>query len=83
MLNLYFKTYPTCKYQICLLIAGLLCSTHSLAAPQPFFGENQLPSGTVSGDPATARANFLAALSGGVGTEDFEAITSGTSSPIS
>ncbi len=44
------------------------------AAITTFFGEDLNPGGIVpmGGNAATARSNFLAALSGGVGTEDFE-----------
>lgn len=49
------------------------------AAPVIYFGENLTPGGAVSGAPVTARNNFLAGLSGGVGTEDFEG--SGGSTP--
>jgi hypothetical protein len=44
-----------------------------------YFGENQNPGGAVSGDPVTARAAFLAALTG-VSTEDFESVAVGSSS---
>ncbi|MEE4536906.1 MAG: PEPxxWA-CTERM sorting domain-containing protein [Erythrobacter sp.] len=40
-----------------------------------FFGENLNPGGAVSGDPATAEASFLAQLTAGVSTEDFESFT--------
>lgn len=40
------------------------------AAPITFFGEDI--TGSTAGDPANAQAAFLATLSGGVGTEDFE-----------
>jgi hypothetical protein len=46
------------------------------AAPFIYFGENQNPGGGVSGDPVTARASFLSALSG-VNTEDFESLPAG------
>jgi len=40
------------------------------SAPVTFFGENT--SGSVVGDPSNAQSSFLASLSTGVGTEDFE-----------
>jgi hypothetical protein len=43
-----------------------------------FFGENLTPSEGVSGDPVTARNSFLATLSAGVNTEDFEGILAGS-----
>lgn len=54
----------------------------AMAAPVTFFGENLTPGGTVSGDPATARASFLAGLAGGVGTEDFEGFSPGDATPL-
>ena len=42
------------------------------ATPVTFFGENLNPNSMVSGDPVTARDEFLANLDGGFGTEDFE-----------
>ncbi len=52
-------------------IASLLPATANAAATI-YFGENQSPAGGVSGDPLTARNAFLAALTAGVSTEDFE-----------
>lgn len=59
-----------------------LATTNAVAAPQIFFGENLTPGGAVSGDPVTARNDFLGNLSG-VGTEDFEGFTLGSSEPLS
>jgi hypothetical protein len=50
----------------------------AIAAPTVYFGENLTPGQAVSGAPVTARASFLAQLSG-VSTENFEGIASGTS----
>ncbi len=50
------------------------------AAPTIYFGENLNPAGGVSGDPVTARTAFLAALTAGVSTEDFESETVGAAS---
>lgn len=44
------------------------------AAPVIYFGENQSPASTVSGNPATARANFLSSLAG-VSNEGFESFS--------
>lgn len=51
------------------------------AAPTIFFGENLNPGETVSGDPVTARDDFLDNLSG-VGTENFEGFSSGATAPV-
>lgn len=59
-----------------LAAALFLPSMQGSAAPTIFFGENLTPGETVSGDPATARANFLASLSG-VSTETFESFPAG------
>lgn len=58
-----------------LSVAGiaLMIATSAHSAPITFFGEDL--SGNVAGDPTTARSAFLATLSGGVGTEDFEGAT--------
>ncbi|MEM1363680.1 MAG: VPLPA-CTERM sorting domain-containing protein [Pseudomonadota bacterium] len=63
-----------------VVLLGL--SSVSIAAPITFFGENLSPGGTVSGDPLAARNQFLAALSGGVGTENFEVFGLGTNAPL-
>lgn len=55
-----------------------LAWTSASAAPTIFFGENLSPGAAVSGDPVTARASFLAALSG-VSTETFESFSDGDS----
>ncbi len=57
-----------------------LTSASSLAAPTVYFGENQNPGGSVSGDPATARAEFLSQLTG-VGSEGFESFEANASPP--
>lgn len=51
------------------------------AAPVVYFGENQSPANTVSGNPATARANFLSSLTG-VSNEGFETFTDGINAPL-
>lgn len=53
-------------------------ATPSMASEVIFFGENESPAGGVSGDPVDARNNFLAALTAGVNTEDFEGIATGS-----
>lgn len=65
-----------------LAFGTLAMSNAAHAVPTTFFGENLTPGGAVVGAPVTARNNFLAGLSGGVGTEDFEGIAVGTSAPI-
>lgn len=52
------------------------------AAPLTYFGENLVPASGVSGAPVTARNSFLAGLTG-VGNENFEGISAGTTSPLS
>ena len=52
------------------------------AAPVVFSGENQAPGQRTVGAPATARAAFLANLTGGVGTETFETRTTGATAPL-
>lgn len=64
-----------------LLGASIFAATAASAAPIVFFGENQNPGETVSGDPATARAAFLSGLVG-VSNVDFEAFAAGTTSPL-
>jgi hypothetical protein len=61
------------------IVAGLAVAAQ--AAPTVYFGENQAPAGTVSGDPLAARASFLAGLSG-VSSEGFESFAIGKSAPI-
>ena len=61
------------------LAAGL--AVVAQAAPTVYFGENQTPAGVVSGAPATARASFLAGLSG-VSSEGFESFRVGTTAPL-
>lgn len=63
-----------------LAAAGLLGGA-AQAAPVIFFGENQSPGGVVTDPPATARANFLAGLSG-VGSQGFEDFSVGTLAPL-
>lgn len=63
------------------LALTVLAAGASWAAPVVYFGENQAPLLAVSGQPLTARNNFLANLSG-VGTEEFESQAFGTTSPL-
>lgn len=63
-------------------MAAMTLSSVANAAPITYFGENTSPGGSVSGDPVLARADFLAALSGGVGTEDFEGFSVGDDAPL-
>lgn len=59
-----------------LLGASIFAASAASAAPIVYFGENQSPAGTVSGDPVLARASFLSSLIG-VSNEDFEAQSGG------
>ena len=61
---------------------AVLASSLSQAAPVIYFGENQSPNSIVSGAPATARAAFTGQLVGGVGTETFDAQTTGAVAPL-
>ena len=64
---------------IAVAAVTLIGAAQAQAAPIVFFGEG----GTVgAGAAATARANFLAALSAGVSSEDFEGISAGTNTPF-
>ena len=56
-----------------VLLAGPMAAEAALTV---YFGENELAAGTVSGDPVTARTNFLSGLTG-VGSEGFESYTPG------
>lgn len=76
MKNSLLKTIVAAGFTV-----GLLSGTAN-AAPVIYFGENLTPGGTVTGVPVTARASFLAALSGGVGTEDFEGFSLGDPAPL-
>jgi len=58
-----------------------LLSMAANAAPVVYFGENQNPGGTVSGDPLNARNAFLSALTG-VGNEGFEGFPVLTEQPL-
>ena len=73
------------------MLRSLLLGAVALLFIQPanaglsqFFGQDQSPNNMVppGGMAATARANFLAALSGGVGTETFEGFATGTNLPL-
>jgi hypothetical protein len=57
---------------------AIAVASPALAAPTIFFGENQNPAGGVSGAPVTARNQFLAALTAGVSTENFDARPTGS-----
>ena len=61
------------KSMLAAAVAGCALPALANAAPTIFFGENQTPAGGVSGAPVTARNAFLAFLSAGVSTENFEA----------
>lgn len=61
-----------------IAVVMALAWTSASAAPTTYFGENLSPGAAVSGDPVTARASFLAALSG-VSTETFESFSDGDS----
>ena len=66
------------KKSIILAACALALPSVASAAPTIFFGENQAPASGVSGAPVTARNAFLAFLSAGVSTEDFEGIALGS-----
>ena len=61
--------------KISIAAVALTMATAAHSAPVTFFGENLTPGATVTGAPVTAQTSFLATLSGGVGTEDFESAT--------
>jgi len=66
------------RLRIPLLVSGLMAALSAAqAAPVVYFGENQAPAQTVTGNPLTAHNDFLSHLSG-VGTETFESLTAGT-----
>ena len=69
--------------KIFILLIGLyfLLATSAFAVPTYFFGENLTPGGTVTGDPVTARTDFLSNLVG-VGTESFEIYAQGQKLPL-
>lgn len=64
-----------------LAAVALGSATLSHAAPTIYFGENQSPTDWVSGDPLTARNNFISSLTG-VGIETFDARTAGQNGPL-
>ena len=68
------------KLTTALMLAAVFGTSAAYAAPIIFFGENQTPGGTVSGDPLTAHNTFVSNLSG-VGSEGFESYASGTGTP--
>ena len=63
-----------------LAAASSLVIAASAGAQTTYYGQNN--GGTANAAITTARNNFLAALSSGVGTETFEAIAGGTVAPI-
>lgn len=69
------------KLTAALMLTTLVGTSVAYAAPIIFFGENQAPSGTVSGAPLTAQNSFVSNLSG-VGSEGFESYVSGTGTPL-
>lgn len=56
-----------------LLLTTLSCNTQAAIV---YFGENLTPGGVVSGDPLTAHDEFIAQLTAGVSTENFEGLSS-------
>lgn len=64
-----------------MLVAAMLFAGAVHAAPIIFYGENQSPNQTVSGDPLTAHDAFLAQLTG-VGTQDFESYAVNATAPF-
>ena len=72
-------------FALIVFAAGcLVAPAQGNALVQTFFGEDLTPGGTVppGGNAATARQNFLNALTAGVSTEDFESFVPGASSPL-
>lgn len=69
------------KLTAVLLLTAVFGTSAAYAAPIIFFGENQTPGGTVSGDPLTAHNTFVSNLSG-VGSEGFESYANGTGTPL-
>lgn len=72
------------KMLLTVAATALLLPAGVSAAPITFFGEDLSPGGTVpaGGNAENARNAFLATLAGGVGTEDFEGIAVGTTTPF-
>src|SRR5690554_2961725 len=61
-----------------MLIGG---ATNAMAAPVTFFGEDPTTSGSLGPNSTQARNNFLSNLTG-VGNEDFESFSNGSSAPL-
>lgn len=61
--------------------ASIFTATAASAAPIIYFGENQNPGKTVSGDPVAARTNFLNGLTQ-ASNVDFELFAPDTGSPL-
>jgi hypothetical protein len=75
----------TKKLTSTLIASGLLFAvTSANATLTTYFGADSNPGFTVpvGGNAATARANFLGDLSGGVGNEDFESFAVGAGAPL-
>ncbi|MBY6158220.1 VPLPA-CTERM sorting domain-containing protein [Pseudooceanicola nitratireducens] len=68
------------KISIGILAASFL-SAPAIAAPFTYFAEDLTPGNTVTATVEAKRNQFLGALSGGVGTEDFESFSDGTNNP--
>lgn len=63
------------------LTVALFGSVAAQAAPVTFFGQDNNP-GSSTANSTAARNGFLANLTGGVGTENFESFSGGASAPI-
>jgi hypothetical protein len=64
---------------LALVLAAALPAAH--ASPTVFFGENESPNRTVSGDPLASRNAFVNSLTG-VGTQTFDTLSTGATGPL-
>ncbi len=64
------------------LVLAASAASVAHATPTVFFGENQTPSNTVTGAPATARTSFLSYLASGVTSQGFESFTLNDLGPL-
>jgi PEP-CTERM motif len=69
------------KYMLASAVA-VASATAVLAAPIVFTGDDPAASGVLGANSIAARTSFLANLSGGVGTENFDSLAVGTSAPF-
>ncbi|MEC9310928.1 MAG: VPLPA-CTERM sorting domain-containing protein [Pseudomonadota bacterium] len=68
------------KISIGILAASFL-SAPAIAAPFTYFAEDLTPGGSVTAAVEAKRDQFLGALSGGVGTENFDGLADGANNP--